>query len=254
MKRIFFSLLILLMAMAGMQARTFVLVTGVSNYGDEANNLAQTTKDAKNFAKVMSTQTKDITLLTSSNVTYANVLEKLRAICNRAQAGDRVVFFYSGHGMPGAICAYDRPIPYDDLLKVLSTSAAKEKICFVDACFAGTMAHSATDSSWMDDVADTKGLMFFLLCRDNEYSAENPFLGAGFFTQALMKGLRGKSDKNGDRKVTVLELFKYIHADVVRRSQGKQHPQLKAPASLHNVVVADWTDKPAAPKPAKKQK
>ena len=45
--------------MAGMQARTFVLVTGVSNYGDEANNLAQTTKDAKNFAKVMSTQTKD---------------------------------------------------------------------------------------------------------------------------------------------------------------------------------------------------
>ena len=68
MKRIFFSLLILLMAMAGMQARTFVLVTGVSNYGDEANNLAQTTKDAKNFAKVMSTQTKDITLLTSSNV------------------------------------------------------------------------------------------------------------------------------------------------------------------------------------------
>lgn len=85
MKRIFFSLLILLMAMAGMQARTFVLVTGVSNYGDEANNLAQTTKDAKNFAKVMSTQTKDITLLTSSNVTYANVLEKLRAICNRAR-------------------------------------------------------------------------------------------------------------------------------------------------------------------------
>ena len=101
MKRIFFSLLILLMAVVGMQARTFVLVTGVSNYGDEANNLAQTTKDAKNFAKVMSTQTKDITLLTSSNVTYANVLEKLRAICNRAQAGDRVVFFYSGHGMPG---------------------------------------------------------------------------------------------------------------------------------------------------------
>ncbi len=33
----------------------------------------------------MATQTKDITLLTSSNVTRANVLEKLSAICNRAQ-------------------------------------------------------------------------------------------------------------------------------------------------------------------------
>lgn len=251
MKRIFFSLLVMLLAVAGMQARTFVLVTGVSNYGDEESNLAQTTKDAKNFAKVMKTQTKDITLLTSSNVTYNNVLEKLRAICNRAQANDRVVFFYSGHGMPGAICAYDRPIPYDDLLKVLGKSAAKEKICFVDACFAGTMADTANDASWVEDISDTKGLMFFLSCRDSEVSAENPFLGAGYFTQALIKGLRGKSDKNADRKITVLELFKYIHADVVRRSQGKQHPQLKAPASLHNVVVADWTNKPAAQKTSK---
>jgi uncharacterized caspase-like protein len=139
MKRNILTILLITIAIMSMNARTFVLATGVSNYGDDQINLSQTTKDAKRFKEVMETQTHDITLLTSSNVTHDNVLEKLRAICNRAQKEDRVIFFYSGHGMPGAICAYDQAILYDELINVLSNSTASEKICFIDACHAGTM-------------------------------------------------------------------------------------------------------------------
>lgn len=240
MKHIITSLLVVILTAMSLNARTFVLATGVSNYGNEDVNLSQTTKDAKRFKEVMETQTKDITLLTSKNVTRANVLEKLRAICNRAQKEDRVIFFYSGHGMPGAICGYDAAIPYDDIVKVLSTSVAKEKICFIDACHAGSMAKSAIDESWTKSVKTNKGQIFFVSCRSDEYSAENPFLGAGFFTQALLKGLRGKSDKDGNMEITVMELFRYIHEDVVKRSKDKQHPQLIAPQSLHNAVVFKW--------------
>lgn len=130
MKHKILTLLIALFAAMSLNARTFVLATGVSNYGDEEVNLSQTTKDAKRFKEVMETQTKDITLLTSKNVTRANVLEKLRAICNRAQKDDRVIFFYSGHGMPGAICGYDAAISYNDIIEALSSSAAKEKNLF----------------------------------------------------------------------------------------------------------------------------
>ena len=98
----------MIISLGNVEARTFVLATGVSNYGNEDINLNQTTKDAKRFKEVMETQTKDITLLTSKNVTRENVLEKLRAICNRAEKGDRVIFFFSGHGMPGAICEIGR--------------------------------------------------------------------------------------------------------------------------------------------------
>lgn len=220
-------------------ARTFVLATGVSNYGNENANLSQTTKDAKRFKEVMETQTKDITLLTSKYVTRANVLEKLRAIANRAQKGDRIIFFYSGHGMPGALCGYDQAISYDDIINVLSGSAASEKICFIDACHAGTMAN-AGDRSWEKGVKAGKDMAFFVSCRGDEYSSESPIVGAGYFTQALLKGLRGKSDKNADRKITLIELFKYIHADVVKRSNERQHPQLVAPASMHETVVATW--------------
>lgn len=239
MKRILINLLLALFMAVGVQARTFVLVTGVSNYGDEVNNLSQTTKDAKRFKAVMESQTKDITLLTSKNVTRANVLEKLRAICNRAQKGDRIVFFYSGHGMPGAICGYDTPISYDDIVNTLATSAASEKICFIDACHAGTMAKSG-DSTWTKSVKGAKDQVFFVSCRPEEVSRESPFLGAGYFTQALLKGMRGKADKDGNRQITVEELFKYIYSDVMKRTGKGQHPQLIAPKEMYNTVVAKW--------------
>lgn len=239
MKRITVTILSLLLITLVCNARTFVLATGVSNYGIEDVNLSQTTKDAKRFKEVMSTQTKDITLLTSKNVTKANVLEKLRAICNRAQKGDQIVFFYSGHGMPGAICGYDQPILYDDIVNVLSSSSASQKICYIDACHAGSMAN-ATDTDWTKNVKELKDQIFFVSCRADEYSSESPFLGAGYFTQALLKGLRGKSDSDNNKEITVLELFKYIYGDVLKRSKEKQHPQLIAPKSLYDVVVAKW--------------
>lgn len=240
MKKIIIALLLGVLSITALQARTFVLVTGVSNYGQEDANLGQSTKDAKRFKEVMEAQTKDITLLTSSNVTKANVLEKLKAICNRAQKGDRIIFFYAGHGMPGAICAYDQPIAYDDLISTLSESQASEKICFIDACHAGTMAKNYNDDNWSNSVKSYPGQIFFVACRPDEYSSEHEILGAGFFTQALLKGLRGKADKNNNRQVTVLELFKYVYGDVLKRSKGEQHPQLIAPKSTYDIVLTKW--------------
>lgn len=240
MKRLLSALFVCLLFTIGCNARTFVLATGVSNYGNEDVNLSQTTKDAKRFKEVMTSQTKDITLLTSKNVTKANVLEKLKAICNRAQAGDQIIFFYSGHGMPGAICGYDQPISYDDIVNTLSTSSASQKICFIDACHAGSMAKTSTDASWTKNVKDMKDQIFFVSCRADEYSTESSFLGAGYFTQALLKGLRGKSDTDNNKEITVLELFKYIYGDVLKRTKEKQHPQLIAPKNLYDIVVAKW--------------
>ncbi len=241
MKRIISSFLLAVMCVVAINARTFVLATGVSNYGDENVNLGQTTKDAKRFKEVMETQTKDITILTSSNVTRANVLEKLRAICNRAQKGDQVIFFYSGHGMPGGICGYDKTISYEDIVDILSRSEASAKICYIDACHAGSMSSASKSyDSWAKGAKAHKDQAFFVSCRSDELSSEHPFLGAGLFTQALIKGLKGKSDKNGDKNITVIELFKYIHGDVMKHSKNKQHPQLIAPEGMYDVVVSKW--------------
>ena len=240
MKKLIIACLFVIVSMINVQARIFVLATGVSNYGDEDINLSQTTKDVKRFKAVMETQTKDITLLTSSNVTRANLLEKLRAICNRAQKDDRVIFFFSGHGMPGAICGYDASITYDEIINVLSSSEAGEKICFIDACHAGSVAKKTSEYDWVKSIKSARNQAFFVSCRADEYSVESTFLGAGYFTQALLKGLRGKSDKDNDRNITIIELFRYIYGDVLKRSNQEQHPQLIAPESMYDVIVSKW--------------
>ena len=88
-----------------------------------------------------------------------------------------------------------------------------------------------------------KGLTFVVGSRADEYSFENSWVGHGFFTKALLKGLRGMSDKNSDRKVTLKELFDYIYNDVTARTKNTkspQHPQLIGPSSSYNTVITSW--------------
>lgn len=243
MKQIMIIITVVLCAL-DVSARTFVLITGVSNYQDSQMNLSQTTKDAKEFMKVIETQTKDITLLTSRYANKENILSKLTAICNRAQKDDRIIFFYSGHGMRGGMYVYDDVIYYDELIELLAQSAAKEKICFIDACHAGSLGNGVFaqkgDELWIKSVTNKKGTAFFVACRGDEYSVESFKLGAGYFTQALIKGMRGKADDNQDREITIMELFKYIYKDVTTRTKKKQHPQLIAPRAMYGNVVMTW--------------
>lgn len=233
--------MLLAIAIGTSAARTYVLVVGVSRYQNEENNLAQTTKDAKAFKKVMEHHTKDITIVTSRYANHNNVIEKLRAISNRAQKGDKIIFFFSGHGTPGGIAAYDRIIWYYEITSLLAKSNASGKYCFIDACHAGSITDSSQQPYDID--TDDGNIAFFVACRPDEYSSENPWIGAGQFTQSLLKGLRGKADADGNKQITTIELFKFIYKDVLHATEKmrtQQHPQLIAPNSMHGDVIIDW--------------
>jgi len=184
----------------------------------------------------------DITLLTSTYANHDNILEKLRAICNRAQNGDRIIFYFSGHGNKGYLLTSDiKPLYYTEIANILNTTKASDVICFIDACFAGTLASGTTVQSTAS-LSNHDGHAYFVSCRPTETSKEAAWVGQGFFTQALLKGLRGKCDYDHNKEITVLELFKYIHADVTRRSQKGQHPQLIAPKGMHDKIIFDWKE------------
>lgn len=245
MKRFLLILLFCVMLAPVAGARTFVLVCGVSNYGDSINNLSQTTKDAKAFAKLMKTQTPDVTLLTSKYANRENILSKLRALCNRAQAGDRVIFYFSGHGTPDHFVASDGPVPYSNLFALLDRSEAKEKIILIDACMAGTIANQFKKGG---TPKAKEGYAVFASCRGNELSLESPLAGQGFFTKGLLKGMRGRGDYDSNQQVTIKELFKYVFADVVKRSNDEQHPQLIAPVDMMEKVISTWDAEPSSAK------
>lgn len=130
-------------------------------------------------------------------------------------------------------------------MQLFSASKAKEIVCFFDACFSGTIAQDVRSSD--------KDIVFFLSSRPDEMSQEDSgWIGAGYLTQALLKGIRGMADTDHNKEVTVMELFKYIYKDVTARVEKRnsnapddrykvrQHPQLVAAKRSYNMVLTKW--------------
>ncbi len=142
----------------------------------------------------------------------------------RAKAVDKIVFYFSGHGYPGGFLPYEmRKIEdgliYSEVIKIMNSSKAKDKIIFADACNSGAIRKNQTSAP-----SNIGNIMMFLSSRGNEYSIESPLLSNGYFTNYLLHALGGKADSNGDRSVTAKELYDYVSTGVIQLSKGKQHP------------------------------
>lgn len=238
-------LALLLIAPAQVAARTYVLSIGIADYEGDDHDLKRSGKDAINFGEVMKTQTRDVITITSRAATAENIATALCGICQRATADDRIVMFYSGHGAEGCIISHDnKALSYEDIMSLFMASKAKDIVCFFDACFSGSIAQ---------DVRSTdKNIVFFLSSRPDEMSQEDAnWVGAGYLTQALLKGIRGMADTDHNKQVTVIELFKYIYNDVTKRvekrnagapegSKVKQHPQLVCAQRNYDMVLSQW--------------
>lgn len=238
MKKILFTIVLFLGCILGANAqKTYALIAGVSSYQNSQMDLSYTTVDAKSLVKVLKAQNYVTALVTSKYANTANLRKKLNALARAAKSGDRILFYFSGHGAPGCFCAYDGNFDYKEVVSILSQSKAKEIYCIVDACHSGSAQESANPNyGW----ATGSNIMFFMASRADEYSWENSWVGHGYFTKALIKALRGKADANGDKKVTVSEVFKYVYKDVTKRSGNGQHPQLIGPKGMYDRVLAKW--------------
>ena len=111
----------------------------------------------------------------------------------------------------------------------------------IDACNSGSLANAVTnlkkDGLWKANIAS------IVSSRLVENSMENGLVGAGLLAQGVMKGMRGKADANGDRQLTIRELFKYVYNDVTvhaKKMNHSQHPQLIAPAAMQDYVIWSW--------------
>jgi uncharacterized caspase-like protein len=69
-----------------------------------------------------------------------------------------------------------------------------------------------------------KGRVVMAACNENQVSQESSALKAGMFTQALVEGLDGKADRDGNGRVDILELFNYSTRRVGELTNGAQTP------------------------------
>ncbi|MCB9327728.1 MAG: caspase family protein [Lewinellaceae bacterium] len=225
---------------------TYALVIGISDYADNKNpDLQYADRDAKEFYDYLQSKSggnvpvENLTLLTNKDATIANIYFAMNELSNKSQSGDRIYFYFSGHGdvesslyKLGFLIAYDTPfgnylnnaIRIEDL-NIMANTLSVEKnvqvILITDACHSGKLA--GTDNRGRQLVGEQlakveKNEIRLASCQSDQLSQEDKLWGGGrgAFSYYLVNGLTGMADSGSkDGIITLLELKNYLQNNVL---------------------------------------
>jgi hypothetical protein len=228
--------------------KSWVVIVGVAAY-DHINPLTYTKDDAyRMYAFYKSPEggslpDRQIALLIDEDATRKNILKAIQTIYNQAGKEDVIIFYFSGHGAESAFITqefdgkdlddYKGLLWHEELESVFKQSPAKYKYLIADACHAGSFIKSGSSrqsgtrarGTFYQAFEESKGGFVLLLsCMGDEVSLETGNIRQGVFSHYLLRGLKGESDSNKDKVVSVVELFDYVDNNVKNFTQGKQNP------------------------------
>lgn len=217
------------------QARTYVVCVGISDYPGIRNDLRVSDNDAKIIQAIFEKNGHvKSSLILNQSATIRNICNELRVQFAPAESDDVVLFFFSGHGIPGGLCCTDGNLFYKTVFDIMKQCRAKNKIIMVDACFSGRMR----TTNKKNQNYTNQNVMLFLSSRSNETSQETPFKNS-LFTIFLERGLRGGADVNLDKVITAREIYNFVHNGVIQASQGQQHPVMWGKFN-DNMTIIKW--------------
>ncbi|WP_373511320.1 caspase domain-containing protein [Persicitalea sp.] len=218
---------------------TYAVIVGIADYkiSDYRNgDLRYADHDARRFGEFLrsaaggSVPTRNIVLLTNREATKVSIVKAMR-LFQKATAQDRVIFYFSGHGLKGGFLPYD--VRDSDLTTVLThrevkagfkSSAAITKLCIADACLSGSMTTRETWNAPVSREATSSNVVLMLSSRSTQSSVESRTWRGGVFTYFLLSGLGGKADANRNRTVTIKELYNYLAPRIRRDTPNHQSP------------------------------
>jgi len=248
----------------------YVLAVGIDEFpGLRDANLRYAARDARAIAALFASAGagrggRVITRVVAGEGTErpgrARVIEALDLLAE-VRAEDTVVVFLASHGVsdaagnyflvPGDAQAADVAaavhgrgaaapslISWTVFFDALRRTAGR-RILIVDTCNARNMAGRA-DLAVLGKRSAASRFSLVLASRGEEESQEYEPARHGLFTHALLSGLRGPADADGDGEVTLAEAFDYAVPMVERlrdRALGPQTPQLIAPEGLGRTVL-----------------
>lgn len=170
-----------------------------------------------------------------------------------------IFFYYAGHGAPAVKEEKAFLIPFDgdpnypvqtgysleNVYENLSKLNAKFVTVFLDACFTGANRENEmllTDARPVSIQLKNEYLnnvTVFSAASSNEISSSYPQNKHGLFSYFLMKGMQGEADKNGDKNLTIQELFDFTKSNVSKTAgtlDREQTPQLKCVNPLQIII------------------
>ena len=180
-----------------------------------------------------------VRLLIDEDATRVNIINAMRDIFLRADENDVLIFYFSGHGLEGSFLPFDydgysNQLMHEEVRNLILQSNAKHKLVVADACHSGgllAMRAVPLDPSlsklYSAFEESSGGLALLLSSKSEEYSLEDGGLRSGVFSHYLISGLKGSADFDGNKLITIGELFAYVEQKVQAYTARAQNPMLK---------------------------
>ena len=231
---------------------SWAVIIGIDKY-KYSDQLNYAVKDAEAVKDMLISKfdfpEKNIRYLTDEEATLSNIKLALDDISSSADANDRVLVFYSGHGETeqnndGTETGYIIPVegrqdkPYatglamDEILRTCQMSNAKHMLFLMDACYSGLMTENVKGIStpqvegYLSKVANEKARQIITAGGGDEQVIERDEWQHSAFTKNLIEGFdTWEADYNKDGCITADELSTYLRENVTEDSDFQQTPQ-----------------------------
>ncbi len=238
-----------------------VLAIGINSY-ERLPTLQFAVADAELFSKTVGHLQHDgveAHLLLDQRASRQRILSKLDELADSTTESDQVVLYYAGHGITSDGVGYIVPADADPQ-KLEGTAISmhevgerfkriptKQKIMFVDSCYAGAFdifqtRHVRAIES-LEKLVTGSGDVVIAAGTDTQAVVDYAGLKHGVFTYYLAEGLLGRADTDGDQLVTVTELFSYVRSNLMRLSGIVG---LQQTATMHARAFSDFAVSVAA--------
>ncbi len=226
----------------------WVLTIGVNEYGNRNLNLEFADHDAQQIGVMLHRQQRrlfdrvEVTCLVNQRADRESILIAADNIARRTHTRDVVFIFVAGHGILDEIQREYYFLPYgadpenfltrglrwsefSGIIRILSARVRK-LILAVDTCHAGATARADLASELRLDSGYilSASMASEMSVEDQSFRLPNETRGHGAFTYALLRGLSGEADLDGDSLIKVEELFEYMARTIPEITNGRQHP------------------------------
>ena len=248
---------------------SWALIIGIDKY-ESVRKLNYAVKDAESIQNILLNtfgfSSENITLLTNEQANKQNILKSFSDITKNANANDRVIIFFAGHGetmdLPeGGEMGYLLPVDGDredlylssigmDELKKLSLMLkAKHVLYLIDACYGGIAAIGSrglepeTTPNYIEKITKDKSRQVITAGGKGEQVIEKSEWGHSAFSLNLKRGLKeGRADLNSDGYITANELALFLSEKVTIDSENQQTPQFGRMTSQEGEFVFIYSE------------
>ena len=234
--------------------RLFAVAIGVGDYNDpELPKLKYTTKDARDFSKVLSTkkdypyQDVQVKTICDEEATREDFYEAMEWLKQESSPTDVCIFFYAGHGYRDEKDRFyfmNYGSSTTKLYNCFSSNDFRQAvedingklIVFVDACYSGALMggnRSAASNHFVEQLRRTKnGMVMYASSASDTKSKENEDWKNGAFTKALVDAFNGAARTDGDIGLSTQQLDQYLYKAVRQMTDFKQTPIFMNPNGM----------------------